>query len=522
MSEPLTVRRSIDRLIDGTIRIPGFQRPFVWDPQRAALLMDSIYKGYPMGSLLFWRTRHRLKTERKLGLFELPPPDADYPVDYVLDGQQRLTSIFSTFQTTLTPAEANADVWLPIYYDFLAEEDAQDSRFVALKPEDADRDQYSPLSVFLDPVAFNKATKVLSDARNEEIVKVQQRFVEALIPVQTFESEDRKSVAIVFERVNRMGIELDIFQLLTAWTWSDEFDLQQRFQSLAEEFSEFGFEAVGDDTDLMLRCCAAVLKRNPSPASLVDVNGADVRTAFDGVAHAIRRAIDFVRVNFNVHHVGLLPYSALLIPLAAFFSVNPGKPVTDGQRATLVRWFWRSCFSHRYSGNPQRNIRRDIVEAVNLREGAPSALTDMPLPAGSDFFTRYRFSIRTVATKAFILLLAQQHPRTFLSGEPIKVDKVLAEPNRSEYHHCFPKARLATTRSSEEINALANFAVISRADNRTISDKLPSEYRALMPADASDIQRSAVIPDSLFADDFDLFIQERSRMLNALMLGLVS
>ena len=512
MSDPFTVRKSIDKLIDGTVRIPGFQRPFVWEPQRAALLMDSIYKQYPVGSLLLWRTKHRLKTERKLGVFQLPPPDADYPVDYVLDGQQRLTSVFSTFQTTLKPTDSEADVWLPIYYDFLAEEDAQDSRFVALKPEDALPDKYFPLSVFLDPVAFSRATSALTESRQEEIVRVQARFTESLIPVQTFESEDRTSVAIVFERVNRMGIELDIFQLLTAWTWSEEFDLQQRFAALAEEFEDFGFEQVGDDPDLMLRCAAAVLQRDPSPTSLVNVNGSDVRAAFDGVARAIRRAIDFVRTNFHARDVRLLPYSALLIPLAAFFSVRPSASVRDTERKTLTKWFWRACFSHRYSGNPQRNIRRDIEEAVKLREGKKSALADIPGPTDADFFRSHRFSIRTVATKSFILLLAHYHPRSFLSGQPIAVEKVLSEPNRHEYHHCYPKAKL-TDRPPEDVNALANFAIISRAENREISDKLPSEYRSLMPADPSKIMASAAIPTSLFKDDFRKFMYDRTRML---------
>lgn len=513
MSEPLTIRKAIDKLIDGTIRIPGFQRPFVWEPARAALLMDSLYKGYPVGTVLLWRTRHRLKTERRLGVFELPPPDADYPVDYVLDGQQRLTSIFSTFQTTLTATEQDTGVWLPIYYDFLAEEDAQDSRFVALTHAEADAAQYFPLAVFLEPLAFTKATGGLSEARLEEIVGVHQKFVETLVPVQTFESEDRTRVAIVFERVNRMGIELDVFQLLTAWTWSDEFDLQQQFQALAEEFEDFGFEDVGDDTDLMLRCAAAVLQRDPSPAALVNVNGAEVRAAFGNVAEAIRLAIDFVRANFQVHHVRLLPYSACLIPLAAFFSIRSNEAITDAERAMLTRWFWRSCFSHRYSGNPQRNIREDIQEAVKLREGKVSSIDDVPFMVGAEFFER-RFSIRTVATKAFILLLAQQNPRSFLSGQPIKVDRVLAEPNRSEYHHCYPKAKLMKAArpsgsSDAYINALANFAIISRAENRKISDKLPSEYRTLMPDDAAAILASAVIPDSLFRDDYPTFIRDR-------------
>ncbi|HYI98804.1 MAG TPA: DUF262 domain-containing protein [Thermoleophilaceae bacterium] len=513
MSEPLPIRRAIDRLLDGTIRIPGFQRRFVWEPQRAALLMDSIFKGFPVGSVLLWRTQHRLKRENLLGVFELPAPDKDYPVDYVLDGQQRLTSLFSTFQWSIEPGEADADAWLPVYYDFAAQEDAQQSRFVALQEADFDAEQHFPLAVFFDAVAFSRVTRDLPDERNEEIVQVQQRFLEALLPVQTFESEDRTSVAIVFERVNRMGIELDVFQLLTAWTWSDEFDLQQRFEELAEEFADFGFESVGEDTDLMLRCTAAVLKNDPLPAALVEMSGAEVRESFDLVANSIRRAIDFLRTNFHVRHVKLVPYASLLIPLAAFFSERPAAPLTDDEREVLTRWFWRSSFSHRYSGNPQRNIRRDIQEALKLRRGEESVLDEISVVPDPTFFLSHRFSIRTVATKAFVLLLAQRGPKSLISGQPIVVEEVLAEPNRSEFHHCYPRAcLLADGVPDPQINSLANFAIISRTENRTISDRKPSEYRELLPEDDS-ILDSALIPPSLFEDDFDRFRTERAGAL---------
>ncbi|MGI5159197.1 hypothetical protein [Microbispora sp. CA-102843] len=153
-----------------------------------------------------------------------------------------------------------------------------------------------------------------------------------------------------------MGIPLDTFQLLTAWTWSEEFNLQQRFLDLAEEFADFGFEDVGDDSDLMMKCTAAALMREPTPASLVNVNGASVRDAFPNVENAIRRAIDFVRTNFHVRHLKFLPYSSMLVPLTAFFSIAGADPVTDYQRRALVRWFWRCAFSHRYSGNRNETL----------------------------------------------------------------------------------------------------------------------------------------------------------------------
>ena len=77
----LSIREVLDLVPRGQIRIPAFQRGFVWDPDMVAFLMDSIYKGYPFGSLLLWRTREQLAHERQLGPFRLPERDPDYPID---------------------------------------------------------------------------------------------------------------------------------------------------------------------------------------------------------------------------------------------------------------------------------------------------------------------------------------------------------------------------------------------------------------------------------------------------------
>jgi len=96
--ETITIREILDQVARGQIRIPAFQRGFVWEPDRVAYLMDSIHRRYPFGSLLFWRTKEKLKVQRDLGPFKLPEPKMDYPIDYVLDGQQRVTAIFGSFK----------------------------------------------------------------------------------------------------------------------------------------------------------------------------------------------------------------------------------------------------------------------------------------------------------------------------------------------------------------------------------------------------------------------------------------
>jgi uncharacterized protein with ParB-like and HNH nuclease domain len=129
--ENLTIREILDSVYRGQIRIPAFQRGFVWEPDRVAFLIDSIYKGYPFGSLLFWRTNERLRTERKLGPFDLPEPQADFPIDYVLDGQQRVTSIFGVFQTEL---KGNSETWKDVFFDYQQVDDVQETQFFSLFP----------------------------------------------------------------------------------------------------------------------------------------------------------------------------------------------------------------------------------------------------------------------------------------------------------------------------------------------------------------------------------------------------
>jgi len=84
----------VHRIQNGDIKIPKFQRGFVWDEGQIIKLLESIYEGYPIGSLLFWLSDKPMRSERDIGGFELPQTPDKYPRNYVLDGQQRLTTIY--------------------------------------------------------------------------------------------------------------------------------------------------------------------------------------------------------------------------------------------------------------------------------------------------------------------------------------------------------------------------------------------------------------------------------------------
>lgn len=518
------IRKIIEQVLSGQLRIPAFQRGFVWDAERVAYLMDSIYKGYPFGAAILWRTREQLKSDRQLGPFLLPERDPDYPLDYILDGQQRITSIFGVFQTEIEPIDD--DSWTKIYFDMAAPDDVQETQFFALSDDEVDPERHFPIGTFFNVPAYRAATKDMDDDAADKIGRVQAVFQQATVPVQTVETDDRGKVAIVFERVNRMGMELDVLQLLSAWTWSEDFDLQNRFADFAEELRPFGFHEVGDDSNLLLRCCAAIVAGDVSPKALVDLNGGVVRDRFPEVINGVKGAIDFLRQNVRVEALSNLPYTTLLVPLAAFFATPDGKgvKVTANQRKTLLSWFWRACFSRRYSAGVIRNLNKDIEEAVRLRNGDASSLSSFPANIEPDFFLSQVFTVGTVHTNTFVLMLAQLKPLSFVSGAEIALGKVLQSYNRSEFHHVYPRAYLKKqNRPTQQINQLVNFVFMSSSDNKTLGGVAPSEYRAQMDDRAvPKILERAACPASVFDDDYDTFATERATLLTNLARQLMS
>lgn len=314
----LFIEEIVGKLKRGELRIPAFQRGFVWSPDDVAFLMDSIYKSYPFGSVLLWRTKAKLTQERDLGPFKVPEPTVDYPIDYVLDGQQRLTSILGVFATGLP--RSNTVEFKDIYFDLLAPDDSQTSQFYALDDSDTEVGKHFPLNIIFDSVKFRRATVDLPQDMQTRADNLQKRFQQAQFPYYMVETEETDKIAIVFERINRKGVPLDTFQLLTAWTWSEEFELKQQFEELAGELESFGFSDVGEDTELILRCAAAGPIGKESAESLLSVTGATVRDVLPMVKKGLKASLDFLKQNLHIHKLDNLPYPTALIPLTAFFA----------------------------------------------------------------------------------------------------------------------------------------------------------------------------------------------------------
>ncbi|EKN3755408.1 DUF262 domain-containing protein [Yersinia enterocolitica] len=515
----ITIRKLLQLISEGEVRIPAFQRDFVWEPDRVQFLMDSLYKGYPIGTLLLWRTKEKLDHDRLLGPYELPEPKKEYPIDYVLDGQQRITSIFATFQTELEKQEDNTINWLDIYFDINARNDVQDSQFIALDRANV-KENHIPLKMLFDVTAYGKFVREFPDqTKIEEIDKLQALFKEVQIPIEIVETEEHSKIAIIFERVNRGGVPLDTYQLLSAWTWSGEFDLRAKFDELGTELDEQGYYELVDEPDLLLKCCAAVLRDDATSRTIIDLNGNEVRNGFSKFRQGILGAVDFLKRDCGVSTFKNIPYKSMIISLSRCFATEKGAGFhpNDEQRSALVKWFWHSCFSRRYSNSVDTATSHDIKAMTKLLDNDVSDLTSRKFNVSPDFFKNNAFSMTSVNTKIFILLLAKNSPLSFISGAKVNLESVLTSCNRTEFHHIFPKNYLKTQlnidNKSEQF-ALANFAFLSQTDNRTIRDNSPTLYLSKMPKNKTDdIFSASYIPPDGFNMHYPDFINQRAKLL---------
>lgn len=397
-----------------------------------------------------------------------------------------------------------------------ASESIQESLFVALDSDEVDEDIHFPAKVLFDTVEYRKATEGYDDATVIMIDKLQERFKEYFLPNEIFESDNQNEVAIVFERINRAGTELNIFQLLSAWSWSEDFDLSDKFNELQADIIEHDFDDLCKNQDLQLRICAGVIKGETLPSKILEMQGEEIRNNFNIIRNGILGAIDYLKRELNVKSYRLLPFPGLLVLLAVFFSTESEEGVryTETQNNKIKKWFWRSIFSRRFSAGVNERQAFDIIELKKLKKDENYDFQFPPDDIKIDF-KKANFSIGNANSKSFILLLSQLTPYSFLSGAKIDLDCVLQRVNSNEFHHIYPKNYLEEYGyDNKEINVIANICFLSRGDNNKISNKAPEEYEKLISNDKkNEYLQNALCPPTFKELKYDDFLQIRESLI---------
>lgn len=490
----------------GEVKIPKFQRRFVWNTQQALDLLDSICNNYPIGSVLLWKTPNKLVTERNIGDFHLPTTDDITPTNYVLDGQQRLTVIYSCLGA---PVEEKG---------FAAGYDLEKTEFVKL-PETYAKHIFPLRFLFETSKLLDFRTALNELANKENLQKNLDLLIDVIngykVPVVTLRDLTVEEVCPIFERINSSGTPLSTYDLMVAATWSKDFDLNDGVESIKKCLDPKDFGDIDETT--ILKCICAINSKSVKKNDILKLRelGQTINVAVDQCKASLLRTVDFLSTEFKTHSWDFLPYEATVIILSSIFHENKGLNSVQLQRAR--RWFWISAFSERYQAS-EAFISKDI-ELVNNFVSSGTGNFDYLVPS-TETLQDLTFHRKNSRSKAFILALATLNPRNILSGASIDTSVALSDFNKKQFHHVYPKAYLDRVKSQENPNSLLNICFLSMQENNRISDQDPNVYipNSIVAHgnNAKQIFKSNLLPDPTKVDYSKLtykdFLQERSKL----------
>lgn len=574
---PWTVQDLVGGVSSGAIRLPDIQRPFVWPNAKVRDLMDSMYRGYPVGELMFWANRDAEHTKTIGG-----DEKSQEATMQVVDGQQRLTSLYAVVKGLEVWREDYSRERITIAFNPLTERFEVPTPIVKKSAEwiaDIVPVFEHPIQARSDYLTRLRAIpNRVVDAETEERVELAINRLDALKNylfqvVQIKQDVSRETVADIFVRINSEGVALSNADFILTWMsvfWEEgrmdleEFARNSRFTpaGISEvtrnkvNWTPYNpylkFEpgqvlrvaiAVGLRRARMSDAYNALRGRNPrtrliEPA-LREIELAKLKTGqeqvmkplhWDEFLRVLERAGFRSRDVITSKNTVLYSYALWLIGRISF------RVPVDQLREVMARWFFMSQITGRYTSSPETRAQEDL----NRLDGAPisaadfieilSAQIDAALP--EDWWTVTlpdNLDTSSTGAPAYVAYIAAL---TILDADVLLATSKVKDwfsANRRivkgvETHHLFPRDYLRSVlsiKTTKKINQVANFALVEWSDNITISNKAPQVYWPQEVADKNidEARRLAqeewhALPPGWTSMGYDDFLTQR-RMLMA-------
>ena len=425
--EVVFLGKLVERIAAGKIRVPRFQRAFVWKQTDLHALLDSVLRGFPIGSILVWDTEETIATTGRVGPIEVDPRPAGV-VGYLLDGQQRVSTLVGTLRL---PDEAESIVdqvdWC-VYCDL-------DNQEFLRAPAGGVEPQHFPVRSLLNTAGFFAACRRIEsevDDRNlaqrrlDEADRLANAFRDYQLPLIHIREANLDSAVTVFARLNRTGRKMAADEMVSALTYREgEFHLAKELDQFKDELEGMGFGNL--DRVLLLRAVLAALDRDIYAKDWADLMvKEDVRArlpeVFESAADGIRGALRFL-TGLGVTSDRLLPYGLQLVLLGEFFRLCP-QPAANAIEL-LTRWFWVTSFTGWFGGVNTAQATHALGEIRDLARGTRIGFSVVDFDAPAQPFPQ-RHDGRSARVRAFLLYLASLQPRSLRRVENLDPGQLLA------------------------------------------------------------------------------------------------
>ena len=495
-TNPRALKDLLAEIHSRTMALPDFQRDFVWEPGATQELIVSIANNYPAGSILRVRDAKRVFAAREFeGATALNGQKHTF---LVLDGQQRLTSLYQAFY----------GVGEHCYYldlkKLLNGDDFEEAIFHvrattkwAKAREGFDiqaKELILPLSVlkggaggFLqwllqvtNPMPQADRTSML-----DALTKINEQWIKIIddysFPVVTLSDKtEPDALCTIFETLNRTGVKLSVFELLTARFWPQNINLRELWDKACGEYPIIDdFEV---DPYYVLQAISLACRKSPSckRSDVLNLAATDITEWWDKVIIGLKTGLEILKDDCKVIQPKWLPYQTMIAPLAAIIAkVGSPKTAEAGvHREKLKRWFWCSVFGQVYESAPNSKSAKDVLEVfdwlggVSLPESVSSLRFDPK--ALRDITPRQRAIYR-----GSICLMLTNGTRDFHT-QAVITGKLMNEEGIDD-HHVFPANYLEKEKGlkvARQRDCILNRTLIDRTTNQMINDRAPSRYMA--------------------------------------------
>jgi uncharacterized protein with ParB-like and HNH nuclease domain len=337
-------------IANGEYKIPKFQRDFVWKTSQMLELFDSILNGYPIGSLLFWKTKN-YETRDEIGPYTINKVASDFR--YVLDGFQRISTLFGVltnpknFHMEKNSSELKA---FSILFDI------RENNFSFIKNKKDKKIFAIPLyEIYDNRELFNIFRELdkedISDADKNEYIDNARNLHDILhkykLPYVEIKGGDIRSAVQIFSRVNSTGTPISEDSMLSALSYKVEtgFKLSDSITEFLNSLDVYNFQNLKRDT--ILNSIANAKERIYFDVKIEDLLNPDLESFTNNAYIHIEKAVEFLYKKLFIIDVRLLPYPTQLIFISEYFRLNPDP--TSEQCNNLENWFWVTTYSNYFT-----------------------------------------------------------------------------------------------------------------------------------------------------------------------------
>lgn len=501
----------LDELKNQDYQIPTFQRDVVWEKENVKKLWDSIYKFYPLGSILVWKTDLKLQNHREIGGHKIVNDNFNRTeYQYLLDGQQRTTSLLTSLYGG--KIEGREDFDPALYVDITVE-----------SSDDTDDESYKKRFLYWDEIDDKNGTfkrniskkKKFDEGLILKLIDIKEKYndiqktvikhpeidlnfdhqyIEELGRIKQVLDNYRLSfielkgiqvseVCQIFERINQAGKPLDIFDIVVAKTFRPKSASDNGFylRDLIDGFREINNSRFLQLSDFDYLQILSILIReniensgivNITPRYLNDIKTEQIETIWADSKKAILKTFDFFENTLNLKGPQLIPYRYFYLTISNYFYQN-SNPDYD----FLKKYFW---FNSLHRDDLLSNTT-DIKNHITFldKEKNKEVYQFERFLIDRDTLRKASYSSKGVSSRAILALFATNQPKDWkFTDRNVIAENFFFSTDKPNLHHIFPTDYIAKNPGSNTIdnNSLMNIAYLTQITNLEISNKNPLDY----------------------------------------------